>query len=468
VASIEYRIEFAGNSRRFGMSRSLESVAQAVVERARKAGAKEAEAFVERSRSASVTVRAGEIEELTEAASKGVGLRVIEGGRLGFASTTDFTDEGLQSLVSRAVSLARASAADKANGLPEASLTKGVRAAIGGLFDPAVESLEPAWKLRTALALENAARAEDARCDNFEGSGAGDEVSEVAIANTNGLSATERGTSVYLWCSPVTRDGESLQTSTWSDHRRSLSELESAEQVGREAARRTVRMLGARSVPSARVPVVFDPRMSAGFFGSLASAANGDLVFRKSSFLTGKLGQSIASKRVTLVDDPLQPGALGSTAFDGEGVATRRLPIVEQGVLSAFLYDVRTARKAKATSTGHARRGYSGLPSVGPWNLRVEPGTASLEELLRPIKKGLFVTSMLGRGANVVTGDYSRGANGLWIEDGQLTFPVQEVTVAGSLVEMLQSIDAVGSDLLARGAVAAPSIRFAELAVGGR
>lgn len=450
------------------MATALLDVARQLVERAKKAGAREAEAYVERSRSASVTVRQGEIEELSEAASKGVGLRVVEGGRLGFASTTDFSDDGLSALVSRAVALARAAAADKANGLPEAKLTQGPYASIADLFDPAVEALEPAWKLRTALALEEAAKAEDARCSNFEGSGAGDEVSEVAIANTHGLAQSERGTSVYLWCSPVAQDGDSLQTSTWSDHRRFLSALDPAEAVGREAARRTVRMLGARSVPSQKVPVVFDPRMAAGFFGSLASAANGDLVFRKSSFLTGRLGERIASPLVTLVDDPLQAGALGATSFDGEGVATKRLPIVEGGVLSAFLYDVRTARKAKAKSTGHARRGYSGLPSVGPWNLRVEPGTTSLEALLAPIKQGLFVTSMLGRGANVVTGDYSRGANGLWIEDGTLTFPVQEVTVAGALVDMLQAIDGVGSDLLARGAVASPSIRFAELAVGGR
>jgi PmbA protein len=447
----------------------LRDVATQVVELARKAGAREAEAFVERSRQASATVREGEIEELSEASSKGIGLRVIVGGRLGFAATTDLNSDALKTLVSRAIALAKEAAPDEANALPTAKeLSLKDRPRVERLYDDAVANLDPGWKLRVAFEMERAARAADPRCNNFEGSGAGESVSEYAIASSHGLVDSERGTYAYLWCAPVARDGDSLQTSSWSDYKRFLSELDTPGAIGREAAHRTVRMLGARKVESARVPVVFDPMMAAGFVGSLASATSGDLVYKRASFLTKSLNKAVAASLVTLVDDARIPGALGSGAFDGEGVPTRRLPLIEAGIVRNFLYDMRTARKAGTRTTGHAQRGYSSLPSIGPTNLRLEPGATSPEEIIRGVRRGLYVTTMLGRGANVVTGDYSRGANGLWIENGELTFPVQEVTVAGNLTEMLMGIDAVGSDLVVRGSVGAPTIRFAELAVGGR
>lgn len=448
--------------------RALKDLAGQVVELARKRGAPAAEAFVQRSRQASATVRNGEIERLSEASSKGLGLRIIHNGRLGFASTTDFSRPALEELIDRAIALAKAAAPDDANVLPSASqLSLDKRPKVERLYDPKVADLDPGWKLKAAYQLEQAARDEDPRCDNFEGSGAGESLSEYALASSEGLLDAERGTFVYLWCAPVAKDGDSLQTAYWSDYRRHLAKLDSAEAVGREAARRTVRMLGARKIATCRVPVVFDPQMAASFIGSLASAFNGDLVLKGASFLGDKLGQQIASPLLTLVDDATLPGALASGAFDGEGVPTRRFPLIEDGKLLAFMYDSRSAHKAGTVSTGHAQRGYSSLPSIGPSNLLVKEGASSLEELIAPIKKGLFVTSMLGRGANTITGDYSRGANGLWIENGKLSYPVQEVTVAGGLIDMLQSIDAVGSDLTMRGSIAAPSIRFSELAVAG-
>lgn len=447
----------------------MKSLASQVVELARKAGVTEAEAFVERSRQASVQVREGEIENLSEASSKGVGLRIIVDGRLGFASTTDFAPTALGELVSRAVDLARETAPDEANVLPRGQELSGrSRVQVERLFDDAVADIDPGWKLRVAFEVEKAARAEDARCSRFEGSGAGEATTEVAIANSHGVLDAERDTWIHLWCSPVAQDGDSLQTASWSDYRRFLSDLESPESVGRTAARRAVRMLGARSVPTARVPVVFDPLMAGGFFASLASALNGDLVYKGSSFLGQSLNQKVGNDLITLVDDPHIPAGLGSGAFDGEGVPTAPLTLFEKGVVRAFLYDTRTARKAGAQSTGHAHRSYASLPSIGVSNLRVAPGSQTPEEIIGSIKSGLYVTSMLGRGANVVTGGYSRGANGIWIENGELTFPVQEVTVAGQLASMLESVDALGNDLTFRGSVGAPTLRFAELAVGGR
>ncbi len=446
----------------------LRELCARVVELASQAGATEAEAYAERSREASVTVANGEIEELSEAVSKGVGLRVVRGGRLGFASTTDFDRSSLESLVGRALALAKEAAKDAANSLPgPKELSPSARPRVEGLFDPAIAELDPGWKLSQAFELERSAQAQDPRCVRFNGSGAGEAVVETALASSHGLLDSERATHAFLWCSPVAEQNGSLQTSSWSDHRRQLSELEAPEAVGREAARRTVRMLGARRPPSARVPVVLDPVMSAAFFGALSGAVSGELVRKRSSFLADRLGERIGSELVTLVDDGRLPGTLGAAAFDAEGVPTRRTPILERGVLASFLYDHRTARKAKTKTTGNARRGYASLPGIGAHQLVVEPGTRSPDEIIAGVARGLYVTAMLGTGANVVTGDYSRGANGLWIDHGELAFPVHEVTVAGQLLVMLETIDAVGSDLLRRGSVFAPTIRFAELAVGG-
>jgi PmbA protein len=215
------------------------------------------------------------------------------------------------------------------------------------------------------------------------------------------------------------------------------------------------------------VPVIFDPLMAASFVGSLAQAANGDAVFKKSSVLAPLLGQRLASEGVTVVDDALLPGGLATEPFDGEGVATRRTAILDGGVLSSFLYDSFTARKAKARTTGNATRGYNSQPHIGTHNLYLEAGKATPESLIREVKSGLYVTAMLGHGANIVTGDYSRGANGLWIENGELARPVQEVTVAGNLLDMWKDLDGIGNDLTFRGEAGAPTIRFRELTVSG-
>jgi PmbA protein len=265
----------------------------------------------------------------------------------------------------------------------------------------------------------------------------------------------------------VATDGTQLQTSYWVDYKRHLSALESPESVGREAARRAVRLLGAKKAKTQKVPVVFDPLMAASFVGQLAAAANGDAVFKKSSIFAGRQGKKIAGERFSVVDDGLLPKGIATSPFDGEGVATRRTPIIERGVLTNFLYDSFTARKAKTHSTGNASRGYSSLPSIGFNNLYLEAGDSAPEEIIRGVRNGFYVTAMLGHGANIVTGEYSRGANGLWIEDGELTRPVQEVTIAGNLLDMLAKVDAIGNDLQFRGTVGAPTIRFSEMTVSG-
>ena len=450
------------------MKIDLGRLCEKVAARAKKLGATQAEAYAERSREASVRVRDGEIEDLTEATSKGLGLRVIRGGRLGFAWTSDFSDDGLESFVKKALDLAALSAKDEKNRLPGRAALKQRNAAPPGLFDPEVEALSTDWKIQAALEMERAARAEDRRIAGFESVGAGDYVAEVAVASTEGFVDTHRGTYVSLYAVPVAKgDGGELQNASWSDTRRRLADLMRPEEIGRIAARRAARMLGAKKAATQRVPVVFEAPMAAGFVAGLAGAVNGDAILKRSSFLAGKLGAKLAPATVTVVDDGLLPGGLGTHPFDGEGVPTRRTPVIERGVLRSYLYDTYTAGRAKTASTGNASRSYASLPHVGVTNFYLDRGATPAEELVKGVKNGLLVTFMLGRGVNTVTGEYSRGANGIWIRDGELAEPVQEITVAGNMLEMLAAIDAVGDDLEHRGTVASPSLRFAELTVAG-
>ncbi len=448
------------------MSTDYAALSRKLLGLAKKRGATEAEAFIEVGREASCRVRDGAIEDLTQSTSKGVGLRVFKKGRLGFAYTSDLTPDGISTFVERTVALAEASAPSPFNGLPERADLKGHQSA-GPLFDAAVANLDPEWKIKAALEAEKAGKSVDARVKTFESVGAGESISNVYLASSAGFHSHYEGSYVYLYAVPVASDGDQLQTSYWVDYKRFFNELDSPESIGKEAARRAVRMLGARKVSSQAVPVIFDPMMAASFVGIIASAANGDAVFKKSSFLAGKLGSRIAPATVSIVDDGLLPRGLGTSPFDGEGVPTRKTAIIEKGVLSNFLYDAYTARKAKTRPTGNAARGYRSMPHIGTNNLYLEAGTTKPEEMIKGVKNGFYVTAMLGSGINVVTGDFSRGANGLWIENGELTKPVQEVTVAGNLATMLERIDAIGSDLTFRGSTGAPTVRFSELTVSG-
>ncbi len=441
-------------------------LAKKLVHRAKKKGAREAEAFLEIGRQSSCRVREGEIEDLTEATSKGVGLRVISNQRLGFAYTSNFDPDTLNQFVDRALQLAQAAAPNKLNGLPSPK-DLAHRSEAGELFDPEVASLPSDWKIKASLEIERAGKAVDPRITTFDSVGAGDSVSEVVVATSGGLVDAYSGTYAFLYAVPVASDGTQLQTSYWVDYKRLFKDLDPPEEVGRQAALRALRMLGAKKVRSRRVPVVFDPLIAASFVDSIASAANGDAVFKKSSFLAKLLNQQIGAEHLSIVDDGLLPRGLGTAPFDGEGVPTRKTAIIENGVLRNFLYDSFTARKAKAHTTGNASRSYNALPSIGTNNLYLAPGAKTPESLIREVDQGFYVTAMLGRGADIVTGQYSRGANGLWIEKGELSYPVQEVTVAGDLLQMLQQLDAVGSDLQFRGSTGAPTIRFAELTVAG-
>jgi PmbA protein len=258
-----------------------------------------------------------------------------------------------------------------------------------------------------------------------------------------------------------------MQRDYWMTSARRLGDLESPEAVGRHAAERAVRRLGARRVATCEVPVIFDPLTAASLWRQVAGLVSGYAVYRGTSFLAEKLGERVASERVTLVDDALRPGGLGSRPFDGEGLASRRTPVIERGRLVSFLLDTYSARKVGGVSTGNAARSAGSAPGVGATNLGLAPGDASLEEIIADTPRGLFVTELIGMGFNPVTGDYSRGAAGLWIEDGKLTHPVEEVTIAANFGDMLAGIDAVGSDLLWLSRIGSPSVRVSRMTVAG-
>ncbi|MFO0597287.1 MAG: TldD/PmbA family protein [Myxococcaceae bacterium] len=448
------------------ITESHSALAKKVMQRALKRGAKEAEVFLQVGRSADVRVRDGEIEDLTQATSKGLGLRVIVKKKLGFVWTSDFDLKGLDALIDRAIALADMSAANPLNGLPDREAL-GKIPDVGALYDGRVADLPPDWKIKASLEMEKVIKAFDPRIKTIESVGAGESVSEVHLASSAGMHGSYEGTSVYLYASPVATDGTQLQTSYWYDAKRFFEDLGSPEDVAKKAAQRAVRLLGAKKIKSEKLPVVFDPTMAAGFVASIAGAMNGDAVFKRASFLASKLGQKIAPEHFTLIDEGLRPRGLATSPFDGEGVPTRNTPLVENGVLKAFLYDTFTARKAKTKTTGNASRGYRSLPGIGVNNLVLTPGTRTPEEILKEIPRGLYVTAMLGHGANTITGEYSRGANGLLIENGELTQPVQEVTVAGNLNDMLLQLDAIGSDLHFHGATGASTLRFKELTISG-
>ena len=266
---------------------------------------------------------------------------------------------------------------------------------------------------------------------------------------------------------PIARTDDQMQVAGWGDRQRWLEKLEAPEKIGQEAAHRVIRKLGARKVPTQEVPIVFESSAAGELLSNFFEAVSGEAVFRRASFLLGKLDEIIASPLLTIIDDGRIPGAVGSRPFDGEGLPTRRTEVVKNGVLRNYLLNNYTARKLGLSSTANATRGLTGTPGVGITNFYVAPGQSLPEEIIATVKNGFYVTDLIGFGFNPVTGDYSRGAAGLWIENGRLTYPVEEVTIAGNFREMLRGIEIIGNDLRFRGSLAAPTLKISKMMVSG-
>jgi PmbA protein len=431
---------------------------------ARAAGADAADVLVAEGTEFSVTVRKGEVETLTEAGSKALGVRVFVGKRTASTYTSDFSWPTLRRLVEDTVGMARATGEDPAAGLPDEVFPP--EEVELGVFDPSPATLATDERVARARRAE-AAALETPGIVNSQGASWGQGESSVVLANTMGFLGGYRSSSVSLSVAPQAEKDGQMERDYWYTAGRGLPDLEPPEQVGRTAAQRTLRRLGARQAPTSEVPVVFDPEAAAEILGTLFAAISGYAVFRNATFLKERLGEEIASPLLTVVDDGRRLRGLGSRPFDGEGLPTRRNVPVERGVLRHWLCDSYSARKIGARPTGSARRGVGGGPSVGASNLSFEPGGTSHDEIVGSVERGLLVTDLIGFGVNVVTGDYSQGAVGHWIEGGRLVHPVHEVTIAGNLREMLRDVDAVGNDLVFRGSSASPTIRIRRMTVSG-
>src|SRR2546427_10980919 len=445
----------------------LRELAQDIVHRAINGGATAAECVVREGDEFSTLVRLGQVETLKESGSKAIGVRVFNGKRAASTYSSDFSREGLDRMLKSALELSRITSEDPYAGIPEPEQLGSISGDLD-LYYADVYSLPGEERISYARRTEKAALDYDPRIKNSEGGSFDAATGHKILANSHGFVGEYRRSYCSIAAVPIAQtEGGAMQRDYWFSVARSLSRLDSPEKVGTIAAQRTLRRLGARKVKTAHVPVIFDPMVSSSIIEHIFEGVNGDSVYRGASFLAGKLGQKIAGGNVNVIDDGTMPGGFGSSPFDGEGVPTRRTVVVDNGVLKSYLLNTYTAKKLSLHTTGNASRGLAGTPGIGPGNYFLVPGEKTPKQLISEVKDGLYVTEFLGHGANLVTGDYSRGASGLWISGGEVVYPVEEITVAGNLKEMFFNISEIANDLEFRGSVAAPTIRIEGLTVGG-
>lgn len=446
----------------------LEDLASQVVDRALAGGVHVAEAVARSGSDLSTQVRLGEPELVEEAGHRGIGLRVIKDQRVALTASSDLTEAGLQRLVADALDLVEVSQRDPFAGPAEPELVAKQVETPAELFDPAVTAITAEEALEWAKRGEAAARQADERITNSDGATFARTSSARALVLSGGFRAGYATTYASLVVTPVADDaGDKKRRGFHWTARRHLAELDSAEAVGAEAARRTVRMLGATKVPSCEAPVVFEPDAARSIVGLLASSVVGSAIWRKQSYLVDREHTRVASDLVTVVDDPLLPRAPGSRPFDGEGLPSRRNVVVERGILQTYLCDSYSARKLDRAPTASAARGGSGGVGPSTSNFVLQPTDVPAAEIIASTKRGLYVTDMMGFGFNPVTGDFSRGASGFWIEDGKLAHPVSEVTISLNVDDLFQRIDAIGDDLDLRTATAAPTFRVSSMTIAG-
>jgi len=436
-----------------------------VLKRATALGATAADGFLVDERHFSATVRLGEVDTVTHSHDQRLSLRVFAGRASAAASTSDLSPDSLERVVGEATRLAKITAEDPHAGLPDpAELTVSIPDL--DLADAGGHDLSPEAKIDIARRAEVGALSADARVKNSEGAEFWDRQARYAYATSSGFAGGYATSSFGITASPVAAQNGEMQRDSWYTMARKRARLDDPAEVGRTAAKRAVRRLGARKVKTTEVPVIFDPETAASLVRAIAGAVAGPSLYRRASFLLDRLGARIAAPSVTIVDDGLRPGALGSRPFDGEGMATRRTVLVNEGVLESYLLDSYSARKLGLASTHHAARDGAGV-TVATTNLTLQPGSARPEDLIGSVREGFYVTELIGFGVNGVTGDYSRGAVGLWIENGALAYPVEEVTIAGNLLDMLAGVDGIGNDLVLRDRTAAPTVKIARMVVAG-
>ncbi|MGH9515942.1 MAG: TldD/PmbA family protein [Terriglobales bacterium] len=445
----------------------LKELGQDLVQRAMRGGATAAECVIREGDEFSTLVRLGEVETLKESGSRSIGVRIFNGKRAASTHSSDFTAAGLDRMLKSALELSKITSEDPFAGIPDASQLGSLSGDLD-LYSADVYSLPGEERISYARRAEKAALDADPRIKNSEGGSFDAATGHKILANSHGFVGEFRRSYCSVAAIPIAQDEKGgMQRDYWFSVARNLERLESPEHVGKVAAQRTLRRLGARKVKTQQAPIIFDPLVANSILGHIFEGVNGDSVYRGASFLAGKLGEKIAASQVTVIDDGTMVGGFGTSPFDGEGIPTRRTVVIENGVLKSYVLNTYTAKKLGLQTTANASRGLAGTPGIGPGNYFLQPGARTPQQLIGDVKEGLYVTEFLGMGVNLVTGDYSRGASGIWISGGELTFPVEEITVAGNLKDMFLNISEVANDLEFRGSVASPTIRIDGLTVGG-
>jgi PmbA protein len=467
-------------------NRELLSLSEEAVALALRAGAADAEAVAFESDDFAVNVRLGQVEQLTESGSRALGLRVFfhapEGGqRTASTSTSDLSSDGIAKLVSGAVELAKVTGADPFAGLPHADLFGSLDIDSLALYFSDVDEIPPGERIEIARRCEAAALGFDARIQNTSGAHFDVSTAQRVMVNSRGFSGSYRRSYCGFSVTPIAQDADgAMQRDYWYSSARSSKLLASPEEVGRIAAERALRRLGARRVSTQKCPVVFSADTARSLMHNLISAADGDSIYRNASMFAGKLGEQVAGENITMVDDgtmvfdhtlpdgsTLRTGGFGTSPFDGDGLPIRRTVIIENGILKNLMLNTYTGRKLNLPSTGKASRGLAGAPGIGGGNYFLQPGTLTTEQIIADIPNGLYVLSTMGFGVNLVTGDYSQGASGLWIENGELAYPVEEITIAGNLKDMFRNVSAIGNDLEFLSSGAVPTVRIEGMTIAG-
>jgi len=441
---------------------ALMTLAERLVKAARAAGADAADAVAMRSVSQSVEVRDGQVEESERAEGNDMGLRVLVGRRQAVVSTNDMSGDGVSALAERAVAMARVAPEDRYAGLADRELLTHDFPDLD-LVDrelPDVSALEAA-----ARRAEEAGRAVNG-VSKSGGASASAGIGGMVLLTSHGFSGAYLGSRHSIAMQAIAGQGTAMETDYEFSSALHAADLDPPEKIGRSAGEKAVARLNPRKVTTRKVPVVFDSTVSGSLIGHLVSAINGSAIARKTSFLKERLGERLFAPGINIIDDPLRHRGLRSRPFDAEGVAGKRMALIEDGVLTTWLLDCATARELGLATTGHAQRSASSTPSPGPTNLHLEPGTMSPAELIKDIDEGFYITDLIGSGANMVTGDYSRGAAGFWIEKGERSYPVSEVTIAGHMLDLFRTLTPA-NDLQFRYGTNAPTVRLEGLTIAG-
>ncbi len=438
-------------------------LAEKLVKKCLAKGADAAEVYMESGRELSIEVRDGEIETVQQAASQGVGFRVFVKQRMAFSSCNDLSDKALDNAIKSAVGFASSTTPDENNVLPD---DKGITE-VEGLYDLQIAQVPMEKKIELAKSVEKLAM-KDPRITKSAGAGYSEVEGEIYLANSNGLSKSSKFSACSFGVSVVAEKGEQKSSGGEFCSRRFFADLKPAEEVAAKAAKDAYEMLDPRMVKTQKAAVIFDPDVARSILGGILAAINGERVLQGASFLAQKLDQKIASELVTMVDDGTLAKGLGSAPFDGEGVPTQKRIIVDKGILKGFMYNTIVAKRAGVKSTGNASRGgFTSIPDIGAHSFYMAAGSGTPEEIIKATKTGLLLKGVTGYGINPVNGNFSGGAQGFWIENGKIAFPVKGLTIAGNAFEMLEGIDMVGNDLDLNRSFTGPTFRIKLMQIGG-